>query len=449
MHRTSEATPSKDKKFGYSHDLYTPKHPKHYARRFERNLSRLVRFLRTPPAGDTIRERIWLTIEDPHDSGLAFAVGAIFMATTILSIVSFVLQSLPDYVDSVPFAYYLIDLFCLGIFSVQFLLRLISCPSLKMFFFNVYTYIDIISIATLIVSTIMFESQYEEQALLRLVRLVRLVRLTRFFDISNVLGETLRRSALMFTLLLYYLLMAVILYGSIMYFLERGTWDPSSNTWMVTSVYGDYEESEFNSIPSGMWYTIVTLATVGYGDIYPVTEWGRLFGSFVVVSGYMVIGLPINAIGSAFTEVFDEFHEQKKKRHAHRNASRPKRRWLLRHQKKVQEAAQALVQLEHSQAHGPPPDMSIAKGTEEDTFSPNKPSEDDHPNGVACSNVPATILSRPRGQSDCWVALKDIDAVLQGVREDGKVSLETLEDIHSRISTRVVHSRYDSVLLLR
>ena len=69
----------------------------------------------------------------------------------------------------------------------------------------------------------------------------------------------------------------------------------------------------FSSIPAAMWWGIVTLATVGYGDIYPVTPWGKFIGSIVVILGIGLFALPMGVLASGFSEVLARTKEEQKK----------------------------------------------------------------------------------------------------------------------------------------
>eukprot|EP00276_Gloeochaete_wittrockiana_P003052 CAMPEP_0184660464 /NCGR_PEP_ID=MMETSP0308-20130426/34031_1 /TAXON_ID=38269 /ORGANISM="Gloeochaete witrockiana, Strain SAG 46.84" /LENGTH=476 /DNA_ID=CAMNT_0027101081 /DNA_START=260 /DNA_END=1690 /DNA_ORIENTATION=+ len=284
-----------------------------------------------PPDGHTLKEKIQVSMDDPFDSGVGLIVSGFLMSMIILSLASYIIQSLPEYVEVVPKGFYEVDMLCLVVFTLEFILRIAICTSFVKFFTDVYTYIDLISILTLVISVVAYNipggGALKAQDVLRLLRLARLVKLTRFFRLGVLLTETMKRSALIFLVLMYYLAMAVILFGSIMFYIERGTWDPDTDTYMITTIYGDTQESLFNSIPNSMWFTIVTLATVGYGDMYPLTTVGRIVGSILIIAGFLVIALPIGVIGSAFTEVIMDYRKDEERRLAEKKACKHYRRW--------------------------------------------------------------------------------------------------------------------------
>jgi len=104
------------------------------------------------------------------------------------------------------------------------------------------------------------------------------------------------------------LLILCSFFGAVVFFVEAGTYDPAQREWLRPTLDGRFSEvSPFRSIPVAMWWAIVTVATVGYGDLYPTTGLGRLLGAFAVVCGLVVISLPITIVSSNFSEEFARY----------------------------------------------------------------------------------------------------------------------------------------------
>merc|ERR1719231_1901875 len=112
----------------------------------------------------------------------------------------------------------------------------------------------------------------------------------------------------------------MIVFGALVFAFEQGEWavtdEHPEGAFLRPDVNGDLKPSPFKSIPSCFWWVIVTQTTVGYGDSYPTTEPGKVVGSICMVSGVLVLALPITIIGANFANEYAKIQaEEAQERH--------------------------------------------------------------------------------------------------------------------------------------
>ena len=123
--------------------------------------------------------------------------------------------------------------------------------------------------------------------------------------------RVIRRSVDVLELMLTYLLVGCVLFGSLIFYCEQGSYDDASGTFLRPTVTGDVdgstEVSPFTSIPQSMWWVVVTMSTVGYGDLFPTSGGGaKAVAGVCIVCGLLMIALPISILGTQFTKEYDE-----------------------------------------------------------------------------------------------------------------------------------------------
>ncbi|KAG9339965.1 hypothetical protein JZ751_022280 [Albula glossodonta] len=189
--------------------------------------------------------------------------------------------------------FFIVETLCIIWFSFELLVRFLACPSKPAFFKNIMNTIDIVAIMPYFITLGLELAEHQgngQQAMsLAILRVIRLVRVFRIFKLSRhskglqILGKTLQASMRELGLLIFFLFIGVILFSSAVYFAE--TDDP---------------ESGFNSIPDAFWWAVVSMTTVGYGDMCPVTIGGKIVGSLCAIAGVLTIALPVPVIVSNF-----------------------------------------------------------------------------------------------------------------------------------------------------
>jgi voltage-gated potassium channel len=169
-------------------------------------------------------------------------------------------------------------------FTLEYILRIISIDKPIRYIFSFYGIIDLI--ATLPMYLSLFFPGTRISLVIRALRLLRLFKILnhpKFTSQSSHMKEALNASRRKITVFIYFVLISTIIIGSVMYIVES-------------------KESGFTSIPMSIYWTIVTLTTVGYGDISPQTPLGQFLAAFVMILGYGIIAVPTGIVTAEFAK---------------------------------------------------------------------------------------------------------------------------------------------------
>ncbi|XP_070784872.1 A-type voltage-gated potassium channel KCND2 isoform X1 [Enoplosus armatus] len=258
----------------------------------------------------SFRETMWRAFENPHTSTMAlvfYYVTGFFIAVSVLA----------NVVETVPcgtaphrvkeescgeryaLAFFCLDTACVMIFTVEYLLRLLVAPSRYKFVKSVMSIIDVVAIMPYYIGLVMTDNEDVSGAFvtLRVFRVFRIFKFSRHSAGLRILGYTLKSCASELGFLLFSLTMAIIIFATVMFYAEKGS-----------------TASKFTSIPAAFWYTIVTMTTLGYGDMVPKTIMGKIFGSVCSLSGVLVIALPVPVIVSNFSRIYHQSQRAEKRR---------------------------------------------------------------------------------------------------------------------------------------
>jgi voltage-gated potassium channel len=169
------------------------------------------------------------------------------------------------------------------LFTIEYFLRIISIKKPSKYIFSSYGIIDFISTIPKYIS-LFFVGTQSLLALraLRLLRVFRILKLTQFVGESNSLVKALNRSKNKILVFMFSVVVLCIIFGTVMYLVED-------------------DESGFTSIPRSIYWCIVTLTTVGYGDIAPESPLGQFIASVIMVLGYGIIAVPTGIVSAEFT----------------------------------------------------------------------------------------------------------------------------------------------------
>ena len=169
------------------------------------------------------------------------------------------------------------------LFTIEYFARIISIKKPSEYIFSFYGIIDFLSTIPKYLA-VFFVGTHALVALraLRLLRVFRILKLARFIGESNQLMKALKASKAKISVFLFAVLIISIILGTVMYIVEGG------------------QDSGFTSIPRSVYWAIVTLTTVGYGDIAPVTALGQFIAAIIMILGYAIIAIPTGIVSSEY-----------------------------------------------------------------------------------------------------------------------------------------------------
>lgn len=210
-----------------------------------------------------------------------------------LNVLAVILESVPDI--GAPYrAFFLgFEVFSVGIFTIEYLLRVWSVPEHPGLKYAhpvigrlryMMTPLALIDLAVILPFYLLF-FVHVDLRVLRVVRLFRLFRLTRYSTSVNLLGQVLRSEAPNIAAALFVLLMLIVLAASVAYLAEHNV-----------------QPDVFGSIPEALWWAVITMTTIGYGDVVPMTPVGKLCGAVVGVISVGMVALPAGILASGFNE---------------------------------------------------------------------------------------------------------------------------------------------------
>lgn len=220
-------------------------------------------------------------------------VHGVLVLLVIVSVAAVIFQSVPEYDETYDAYFNAIEYVAVGVFTLEYLLRVWSAPEQAPFrerpafaarlayIRSGWAIIDLVSILPLYLSFIV-SADLRVLLFLRLLRFFKLARYSAGMRTIIAVLEAEKRALFA---------SSIILFGCILF----------AATAMHLAEH-DVQPEKFGSIPASMWWAIVTITTLGYGDVTPVTITGRLIASVTMVMGYVMLGLPVGIVATAFAE---------------------------------------------------------------------------------------------------------------------------------------------------
>lgn len=211
-------------------------------------------------------------------SGKLFDV--VLFYVIIASIILVMLESIKELDAKFHLLFKILEWIITILFTIEYITRIITIKNPRKYVFSFYGIIDLLSTLPMYLSFI-FVGSHSLVALraLRLLRVFRILKLARYMGESTNFVIALKESRAKIAVFLSFVVILCIILGTIMYLIEA-------------------PESGFTSIPRSVYWAIVTLTTVGYGDIAPITPLGQLIASAIMILGYGIIAIPTGIVSA-------------------------------------------------------------------------------------------------------------------------------------------------------
>ncbi|MDP3396213.1 MAG: ion transporter [Methanoregula sp.] len=248
-----------------------------------------------PSRYDRIKNRVNTILNTyPNEERTARFVRYFLAIFILANTIAVVISTMPDLPHSFRAQLFAIISVCLTIFAIEYILRLWSCTNNPTFTgrvidrlryaTSIYMIIDLISIIP-IVFPFAFPKDYSMLHIFRLLSIFKLVRYTRHSDALQLMNRVFFKKREIISFLVIFLVFEILFSSTVMYLVENAA-----------------QPDKFSSIPAAMWWAAMTVTTVGYGDIVPITPLGKTIASMVTIGGVLLLALPSAILAAGFME---------------------------------------------------------------------------------------------------------------------------------------------------
>lgn len=294
----------------------------------DRALHRVVSSAMSRLNNHNLRTKIYLLLTEPSSSWAAWFTSLVILFLIVLSSTTFCMET----VQGLPSATYywigVVEWVTVIVFTVEYCLKVACAPNTWAAIRTPFNIIDLVAVLPFYIGLIANpDSMYFWKDLtggdvsvtdtsfirvIRLVRVFRVLKLSKSISRVDVIVSSVIESIDMLVMLLFLLVLATVLCSTLIYYAETGYWEQriQSDNLDASLLGPNGDPNPFGSIPECFWWCIVTLMTVGYGDVVPVTEWGKAVACFAMLVSIIIMALPISVIGAAFTQQWVAYKSQ-------------------------------------------------------------------------------------------------------------------------------------------
>lgn len=222
----------------------------------------------------------------------------------LLNVAAVILETVDSLYSAYTPFFSAFETFSIVVFSIEYILRIWTCTLFKKYahpitgriryIFSIGSIVDLLAIVPFYLPfTSIFDFRFLR--IFRLIRFFRVFKLGRYLNATKIISNVFKSKKEELVLCLLITLSLIVVASSLMYFVEHDT-----------------QPDKFSSIPETMWWSVTTLTTVGYGDVFPVTELGRILTAFISILGIGVFALPAGILASGFSIEFQRLKKDKK-----------------------------------------------------------------------------------------------------------------------------------------
>lgn len=243
----------------------------------------------------TFRKKVHsiLEISIHSKSGLSFVINFFLTIIIFLNTLSIILHTVPSIGQNYERFFHEFEIFSVIIFGVEYLLRLWSCVESECykhpikgrlrFVFSMWGLVDLLAILPFFITY--FAKDLGFVRILRLLRMLRLFRVSKYFHALIVIQRVIKEKQEELILSMVFIIFTLIISSSLVYYVEH-----------------EAQPKGFSSIPEAMWWGVNAMTTVGYGDLKPITPFGKLLGGVVAILGVSFFALPTGILASGFAD---------------------------------------------------------------------------------------------------------------------------------------------------
>ena len=212
----------------------------------------------------------------------------------ILSIIAFSIETFPDNSEKTKELLYKFDILCFFVFSVEYVLRIYVAKKKSKYLFSFYGIIDFLAIAPFFLSSFLDLRFLRAFRILKIFRSLQLKKFNLAIKRIEIASKLIKEELTLFFIVIFILIFTV---SSGIYYFEN-----------------EAQPETFKSVFHSMWWAVVTLATVGYGDVVPITLGGRIFTIIVLILGLLIVTVPAGLSATSLIKAREIQEEEERKK---------------------------------------------------------------------------------------------------------------------------------------